>query len=348
MSATITSDIFGQTEDGINVTRYTLTNSSGTTVKIIDYGATITEVCVADRDGNMADVNLSFDSVRGYESSSHLFPMLGAVCGRVANVVAGGKFELDGKTYSLVVNRGRNALHGGVKGFDKRVWTGKVKDNSLVLTYISEDGEEGYPGQVTTHLTYSLSETGDLTLDYTATSTQATPFNLTNHAYFNLGGHGSGHIKDHVITLHADHYTPIDEHDVPTGEIRPVTDSPFDLRSPVKFGDRLCEVGGGRGFVHNFCVGKSGDMKLVARVSHPPSGRVLSVQTTCPGLQLYTAFYLEDMADSKAGAVYGRHGAFCLEAQHYPDSVNQPNFPSTILRPGETYTQKTIYTFGVM
>ncbi|CAL1540977.1 unnamed protein product [Lymnaea stagnalis] len=344
MSTKITSDDFGHTQSGQKVTRYTLTNSSGASVKILDLGGIVTEINVPDKDGKLGDVTLGFDKVEDYEEKPGY---LGALIGRVANRIAGGQFTLDGKTYNLFINNGPNSLHGGKIGFNKKIWDVSIENEKLVLRYVSADGEENYPGELTVKVIYGFDEDNQLTIDYSATTTKATPINLTNHAYFNLAGHATGHIKDHAITINADSYLPLDENSIPTGEIRPVAGTEYDLRTPVRLGDRLENVPGGRGFDNNFCLSNNGELKLIAKVEHPLSGRYMDVLTDEPGIQFYTAFWLASMT-GKGGAAYGQFGAFCLEAQHYPDSVNKPQFPTTILRPGEFYTQTTVYRFGLL
>ncbi|KAH9512269.1 hypothetical protein Btru_041352 [Bulinus truncatus] len=341
---TITKEDFGKTKDGEKVTRYTLTNSKGANVKILDLGGILNEINIPDKNGTFGDVTLGFDQVEDYEDKPGY---LGALIGRFANRIAGGQFTLDGKTYNLFINNGPNSLHGGKIGFNKKIWEVTEQNGSLVLRYVSADGEENYPGQLTVTVTYTFDEDNKLTIEYHASTDKATPINLTNHAYFNLAGHGTGHIKDHIVTLYAENYLPLDENMIPTGEIRPVNGSEFDLRTPVTLGERLDKVPGGKGFDNNFCLDNNGKFELVTRVDHPPSGRYLEVFTDEPGMQFYTSFWMSSMT-GKGGAAYGQFGAFCLEAQHYPDSVNKPQFPNTILRPGQFYTQTTAYKFGLL
>ncbi|KAK7098232.1 galactose mutarotase-like [Littorina saxatilis] len=345
MPCEVTQEPFGHTQDGKSVTRFTLRNSSGQlVVRILDYGGVINEINVPDRHGNVADVTLGCDDMEGYETRSRFF---GALIGRVANRIAGGQFTLDGKTYTLCVNNWPNSLHGGQVGFDKKVWTSRVEGDSLVLTYVSPDGEENYPGEVTTKVVYRVTDDNELSIEYEATTTKPTPLNLTNHAYFNLAGHDSGTLADNVVTIAADSYLPIDDTSIPTGEVRPVDGTEYDLRRPVRLGDRMHKVRKGKGFDHNFCLAPSdGKVRLAARLEHPPSGRFMECLTTEPGLQFYTGGNLEGQR-GKGGASYGPFSALAMEAQHYPDSVNHPSFPSTIVRPGETYRQTTVYTFGV-
>uniref|UniRef100_A0A0B7ADB9 Aldose 1-epimerase n=2 Tax=Arion vulgaris TaxID=1028688 RepID=A0A0B7ADB9_9EUPU len=340
----ITSDDFGVTSEGQKVTRYTLSNSHGLVVKIIDFGGVITEINVPDKNGKLNDINLGFDTFQEYEVNR---PHFGALIGRVANRIAGAQFILDGQTYDLFVNNGPNCLHGGKVGFDRRQWQSSVKDNKLVLKYVSLDGEENFPGELNVTVVYTLDDNNALTIDYSATTTKTTPINLTNHSYFNLAGHDAGHINDHVITIPAESYLPLDQYSIPTGEIKAVSGNEYDLRTPVSLGDRLNKVPGGIGFDNNFCLNNNGQLKLAARVEHPPSGRYMEISTTVPGIQFYTAYYLTNVT-GKGGVAYERFGAFCLEAQHYPDSVHQPSFPNSYLHPGETYTQKTVHKFGVL
>lgn len=346
MPKEITSDSFGQTTDGRNVTRFTLSSSSGgLVVRILDYGGIITEILVPDRQGNVADVCLGFDDMEGYSVNS---PYMGAVIGRVANRIGKGQFTLDGHTYHLYVNNGPNSLHGGKIGFDKKLWGSTVSGPSLALRYVSPDGEENYPGELSATVTYTVTDDNQLVIDYTATATRPTPVNLTNHAYFNLAGHAAGTIEDHDVTITASQYLPVDQDSLVTGEVRDVAGTEWDLRSPVRLADRLPAVPGGKGFDNSFCLGgRAGAPSLAARVEHQASGRVLECLTTEPAVQFYTSYFL-DVARAKGGHAYGRFGALCLEAQHYPDSVNQPSFPNTVLRPGETYRQTTIYKFGVV
>ncbi|BFZ07012.1 hypothetical protein BsWGS_10051 [Bradybaena similaris] len=338
----ITSDEFGVTSDGHKITRYTFTNVNGIVIKIIDFGGAITEILVPDREGKLDDVNLGFDTLAEYEVNR---PHFGALIGRVANRIAGAQFTLDGQTYSLYANNGPNCLHGGKVGFDRKIWESTVKDDKLILTYVSADGEENFPGELTLTVVYSLDDNDALTLDYTATTTKKTPVNFTNHAYFNLAGHAAGTINDHVITIPAKSFLPLDQYSIPTGEIKAVEGTEHDLRTPVRLGDRLSQVPGGIGFDNNFCLDNNGQFVLAARVEHPATGRYMEVSTTEPGMQFYTAYYLTDVT-GKGGVAHNRFGAFCLEAQHYPDSVHQASFPNSNLSPGEIYTQKTVYKFG--
>jgi aldose 1-epimerase len=339
---------FGKTPEGTPVELYVL--KSGTmTAKVMTYGAILAELHVPDRTGKIADVVLGFDTLAGYLAGH---PYFGATTGRVANRVAGGKFTLDGKDYTLAVNNGPNSLHGGLKAFDKVVW--KAEDASgpagpaVKLTYVSPDGEEGYPGNLTVTVTYTVTPDHELKIDYTAVTDKATPVNLTNHSYFNLGGPAAGDILGHELTLAADEYTPADETLVPTGKLAPVKGTPLDFTSPTRIGARFDQLEGEpRGYDHNYVLRGDGKTPaLGARVYDPESGRLMEMFTTEPGVQFYTANFLDGTLKGKGGVVYKKHQAFCLEAQHFPDSIHHANFPTTVLRPGETYRQTTIYKFS--
>jgi aldose 1-epimerase len=340
---------FGKTDDGTAVDLYVLTNAKGMTARVMTYGAILTELHVPDRDGKLDDVVLGFDEFRGYLAGH---PYFGATVGRVANRIARGRFTLDGKEYRLAINNGPNALHGGRKGFDKVVWQAEPLPSAdgigVRLRYRSPDGEEGYPGYLSVVVTYTLTEDNAVRIDYTATTDRATPVNLTNHSYFNLAGPRAGDILGHELMLTADRYTPTDETLIPTGAIESVHGTPLDFTTPATIGSRLDQLKGEpKGYDHNFVL--KGDGKtptLAARVHEPKTGRVLEMLTTEPGVQLYTSNFLDGTLKGKGGVVYRKHGAFCLEAQHFPDSVNHPGFPSTILTPGKTYMQTTIYRFS--
>jgi aldose 1-epimerase len=317
------------------------------TAKVMTYGAILTELHVPDRDGKPADVVLGFDNLDAYLAGH---PHFGATTGRVANRIAKGRFTLDGKEYKLAVNNGPNSLHGGLKGFDKVVW--KAEDVSgpggpaVKFSYKSPDGEEGYPGTLSVSVTYTVTPDNALKIDYAATTDKATPVNLTNHSYFNLAGAASGTILDHELMLAADQYTPADDTLIPTGEIKPVRGTPLDFTSPTRIGARIDqikkEIGG---YDHNYVIRPdTRSPAFAARVYEPASGRVLEMFTTEPGVQLYTANFLNGTHKNK-GVAFQKHQGFCLEAQHFPDAVNHPEFPSIILRPGATYTQTTIYKF---
>lgn len=342
---TIEKKPFGKTADGKQVTLYTLSNNQGNTVELIDYGAIVVSINVPDRSGKKTNVTAGFSSIDGYLERH---PYFGATVGRFCNRIAMGKFSLEGKSYSLAVNNGPNHLHGGEVGFDKRMWqVAEVKsDNSVGLkfTYASPDGEEGYPGTLTTIAEYRWDNNNCLTLDLQATTDKPTVLNLTNHAYFNLGGAGSGTIHQHELTLACDQYLPVDESMIPKGVLAPVAGTPLDFTTAHKIGERIAQLKETNGYDHCFVVkGKAGELRDAAKVVDPASGRTLSIKTTQPGIQLYTGNFL----DGKPGnAGFKTHEAFCLETQHYPDSPNQPSFPSTVLRPGEKFHQVTTFTFG--
>jgi aldose 1-epimerase len=341
-------ELFGKTADGTAVDRYVITNANGMMAKVITYGAILTELLYIDKNGHGVDVVLGFDNLESYLAHH---PHFGATTGRVANRIAKGKFTLDGKEYTLAVNNGPNALHGGLKGFDKVVWKAEPKKTpeaaGVQLTYVSKDGEEGYPGNLTTVVTYTLNNQNELRMDYKATTDKPTPVNLTNHSYFNLAGAESGDILGHELTLEADEYTPADDTLIPTGEIRSVKGTPLDFTQAATIGSRIAQITDKTGgYDHNFvlrCKGKK--LALAARVFEPKSGHVMEMYTTEPGVQLYTANGLNGQLKGKGGVAYNKYQAFCLEAQHFPDAVNHPEFPSIILRPGETYTQTTVYKF---
>jgi aldose 1-epimerase len=337
--------------DGHDVDSFTLTGG-GVEVRTIGYGATITSIRVPDRDGRVADVVLGFDSIDGYLGQH---PHFGVVVGRYANRIAKGRFTLDGRTYQLATNDGPNHLHGGVKGFDKAVWKGEPIEQSgaagVVYTYTSADGEEGYPGTLTVRVTYTLSASKELSVEYEATTDKPTPINLSQHTYFNLSG-GDGDILGHELTIDADRFTPVDATLIPTGELAPVDKTPFDFRKPTPVGARINadheQLRYGKGYDHNFVLnGASGTLRHAARVVDPASGRTLDVSTTEPGVQFYSGNFLDGTIRGKSGRVYQRRSALCLETQHFPDSPNHPSFPSTILRPGERFQSKTVFAFGV-
>ena len=340
----IAKEFFGQTSDGQGVEAFVFTNANGLSVKIINYGATIVSIEVPDREGNLADVVLGFDDMVGYQSADN--PYFGACCGRYANRIAKGRFALDGVDYSLAVNNGPNALHGGLVGFDKKIWDAEIIDgNAVKMSLTSPDGDEGYPGTLKVETTYSLNDAGELKIEYAATTDRKTVINLTNHSYFNLAGGGSVH--GHVAQINADRYTVVDDDATPLGELRPVAGTEMDLRVPMPMGQNMAAVQG-RGYDHNYCINQAvpGELTRAATVLEPESGRTLECWTTEPGVQFYTGNFLENVP-GKRGAVYNQHEGFCLETQHYPDSPNQPGFPSTELAPGETYSHACIYKFGV-
>lgn len=341
-------DPFGSTATGDEVRLVTLENSNGLMAKLTDFGATLVEMHVPDRTGERADVVLGFDDVRGYESDANQY--FGCTVGRVANRIAGGRFELDGETYQLATNDGPNHLHGGDVGFGQRVWTveriASEDGQAARFRYTSPDGEEGYPGELRVAVTYTLTDADELRIDYEATADAATPVNLTNHTYFNLAGHGSPTILDHVLQLDATHYTPTDETLIPTGDVRRVEGTPLDFREPAAIGVRIAELDDtpALGYDHNYALGPAREVRRVGVLSHSASGRAVEVLTTEPGLQLYSGNFLKGQK-GKGGATYAHRSGVCLEAQHFPDSINDSAFPSTVLRPGETYRQTTVYRF---
>ncbi len=338
---------FGATSDGTAVEVYTLRNSQGMIAKVMTLGATLTELHVPDKVGITADVVLGFDNVADYQSDKNQY--FGCTTGRVANRIAKGKFTLDGKEYTLAVNNGPNHLHGGVsRSLSRVVWKAQPIQNGVRFTYTSPDGEEGYPGNLNLIVTYTLNENNELRIDYEATTDKPTPVNLTNHSYFNLAGAGAATVLDHVLELAADEYTPADETLIPTGKIESVKGTPLDFTQPRRVGERIEQLLGTQfqGYDHNFVLRKRGrPPTFAARLKDPKSGRVLTVLTTQPGVQLYTGNFLKGQT-GKRGRVYAQRSALCLETQHFPDSVNQPKFPSVILRPGQTYRHTTIFAFS--
>ncbi len=351
--------IFGRlpSPDGASVEEFTLTNAHGIEVRAITYGAIITVIRTPDRSGKLADIVFGFDSLEGYLAQS---PYFGAIVGRFANRIAHGQFSLDGVTYHLATNNGPNSLHGGLRGFDKVLWTAEpVQSDSgagVVFHYLSPNGEEGYPGNVDVRVTYMLTPRDELVVDYTATTDKATPLNLSQHSYWNLHGDGKGDILDHVLTLDASAYTPVDSTLIPTGQIAAVAGTPFDFRSPTAIGARIeqpnKQLRFGKGYDHNWVLDRpaGGGTALVraARLVDSTSGRTLEISTSEPGIQFYSGNFLDGTITGKHGVVYGHRAALCLETQHFPDSPNHPNFPSTILRPGETFRSRTVFVFGVV
>ena len=348
----ITHEPFGSTPDGQPVERYTLHNVKGAEARIMTYGGIVTSLKMPDTNGNFDDVVLGCDTLDGYVKNS---PFFGALIGRYGNRIAKGRFALDGVTYTLATNNPPNALHGGLKGFDKVVWKVVRADVSrhgprLELAYLSKDGEEGYPGNLTVDVTYTLTDNNELRVDYAAKTDKATIVNLTQHSYFNLAAHGD--ILGHVVMIPADLFTPVDNTLIPTGELRPVDNTPFDFRSPTAIGARIGDndeqLKFGNGYDHNWVFSKRiGDLTLLARVTEPSSGRVLEVLSTEPGLQFYSGNFLDGTITGKGGRVYQFRDGFCMEPQHYPDSPNHPNFPPVVLEPGQLYRNTIIYRFAV-
>jgi aldose 1-epimerase len=346
----IQKESFGKTKEGTEIQLYTLRNENGMQVKITNYGGIVTSIITPDKNGKPGDVVLGFDKGEDYMSDAYLKsgPYFGALIGRYGNRIAKGKFTLDGKTYTLAKNNGENHLHGGLKGFDKVVWQAEEVpgQQALKLTYVSKDGEEGYPGTLTTHVTYTLTPDNQLRIDYEATTDKATPINLTNHSYFNLGAGQAPDALGHILTINADRYTVVDANLIPTGELRPVKGTVMDFTKPTAIGARLAQVEGG--YDHNYVLSNTdGSMKQAATVYEPTSGRFMEVSTTEPGIQFYSGNFLDGSLTGKNNTTYKKHYGFCLETQHFPDSPNQPKFPSTILKPGDTYRTSTAYKFSV-
>jgi aldose 1-epimerase len=344
---TVQQEPFGQMPDGQAIVHYSLTNRNGLRVGLINLGAIITAVEVPDRHGQKANVTLHFPDLAGYQANA---PYFGGICGRYANRIAFGKFSLDGKDHQLAANNGPHHLHGGMESFIKKVWTHERVDiESFVgvkFTYICADGEESYPGTLATNVIYLLNDNNELRIEYIATTDKPTVLNLTNHAYWNLAGAGNGTVLDHELQLFCDKYLPVDEGSIPTGELADVAGTPMDFLQPHKIGERIDQtVNGNGGYDHCYVVnGTYGELRPAAKIVEPVSGRVLEISTTEPGIQLYTGNHLQG-TPATGNAV--KHGAFCLEAQHFPDSPNRPEFPTTVLRPGETYTQTTVHKFSV-
>jgi aldose 1-epimerase len=338
---------FGTLADGRTADLFTLTNSNGLVAKITNYGATLVELHVPDRNGKLADIVLGFDKLEPYVNGYSYF---GVTVGRFGNRIAKGKFTLDGKTYTLATNNGRNHLHGGLKGFDHVLWKAETKRGvaSVKFTYTSVDGEEGYPGTLNTTVVMTLTDENEFRIDYTATTDKGTPVNLTNHSFFNLAGAGVGDILQTELTLNADHYTVSDAELIPTGEIRAVKGTPLDFTTPQKIGSRFAQLKSKPvGYDDNFVINGGGkSLTLAARVFESTSGRVMEVHTTEPGVQFYSGNFLDGSLTGKGGVAYRQHTALCLETQHFPDSVNHPEFPSTILRPGETYKHTVVHKFS--
>ena len=357
----ISAQAFGQTKDGQTARIFTLRNRNGCEARITDYGAIVVSLTMPDNKGQMSDVVLGFDSLAEYLTDAYAesCPYFGSTVGRYGNRIALGRFSLEGKQYQLTINNKLNTLHGGTRGFDKRLWEGKplTSDDgpALQLQYVSRDGEEGFPGTLTATAIYTLTNNNELKVDLEAATDKTTVVNLTHHSYFNLKGEGSGTILDHEVTLHAAKFTPVaDAGAIPTGELREVKDTPFDFTTPHKIGERIgqddSQLKYGLGYDHNFVIDGdylSGKPRSVAHVYEASTGRVLDVESTAPGVQFYTGNFLDGTLVGKSGKAYGKSFGFCLEPQDYPDSPNQPAFPSAVLKPGETYRNSIVYRFSV-
>jgi aldose 1-epimerase len=347
----VKKEAFGTMPDGKAVELYTLTNTHGIAVQVMTYGGIIVSLKTPDKSGHSADITLGFDTLADYLAKN---PFFGALVGRYGNRIGNARFTIDGKEYSLAKNDGPNSLHGGLKGFDKVLWQAESFQKSgevgVILKHTSPDGDEDFPGTLHVTVTYTLNDKNEFSLDYHATTDKATPVNLTNHTYFNLGGEGSGSILGEELMLNADHFTPVDKNLIPLGQIASVKGTPLDFTKPTAIGarinDKYEQLALGMGYDHNFVINRTGPgLVLAARVYDPKTGRVLEVDTTEPGVQLYTANHLNNLR-GRNGHIYNARDAFCLETQHYPDSPNQPNFPSTILRPGQVYHSTTVWKFA--
>jgi aldose 1-epimerase len=355
MTPTVEKASYGKLPDGRSADIFTLTNSSGMRVRLTNYGAITVGVEVPDRDGRLADVTLGYDTLEGWLGNK---PHFGATVGRFANRIAKGRFTLDGKTYSLAINNGPNHLHGGIVGFDKVLWEAKscqLDDSAAVeFSYLSKDGEEGYPGNLRVTASHVLTDNNEFRIEFSAVTDKPTIVNLANHSYWNLAGPAAGNILDHELTIHADRYTVVDDTLIPTGELRSVEGTPLDFREPVPVGARIGQLP--NCYDHNFVLNGSGGraalpgndagVPLAARVHDPKSGRVMEVFTDQPGVQFYSANFLDGTITGKGGVVYSKHGGLCLETQHFPDSPNHPEFPSVVLRQGQTYKHLMIHRFS--
>src|SRR5829696_6867062 len=350
--ATITKTSFGKTSTGEAVDLYTLRNANGVEATITNYGGIVVSLQVPDRNGKLGDVVLGFSDLESYTKPG---PYFGATIGRYGNRIAKGRFKLKGVEYKLAVNNGENHLHGGIKGFDKVVWTGReIKTKAgpaVVLTYLSKDGEEGYPGNLNVRVVYTLTNNNELKINYSATTDKDTVTNLTHHSYFNLAGEGNGDILNHLVTINANRFVPTDAGSIPTGELKRVAGTPFDFLKATAIGARINQddeqLNFGKGYDHTWVInGRPGAMRLAATVYEATSGRVMQVWTTEPGMQFYTGNFLDGTLTGKSGKIYARRSGFCFETQHYPDSPNQPSFPTTTLRKGQTFKSTTIYRFS--
>lgn len=348
----VSKEAFGKNLFGEEVDLFTLTNSQGVRVRIMNHGGIIQSLEVPDRDGNPADIVLGHDTAAEYAEGG---PYFGAAIGRFANRIRDGKFTLDGEEYTLAKNNGPNGLHGGLKGFDKVIWETEIlEDTAIRMRTVSADGDEGFPGEVEAVITYTLTDDNELKIDYSAETTQATPFNITNHSYFNLAGHDAGSVAGQIMTINADRYLPTDDTSIPLGDEAPVEGTPFDFRVPHPIGERIDadneQLHFAGGYDHNWCLNKAapGELSFCARTEDPQSGRVMETFTTEPGVQFYSGNFLDGTLKGKGGCMYAKRGGFCLETQHYPDSPNQPQFPNTILRPGDIFISQTVYKFSTL
>jgi aldose 1-epimerase len=353
MAKSMEKKVFGTTTDGKTAELYTLKNKSGMQVSITNFGATVVSIVVPDKAGKMADVALGYDTLDGYELNKNY---LGVLVGRYGNRIAHGQFSIDGATYTLAKNNGDNSLHGGIKGFNKALWTAsdvsKGGEPAVEMKYVSQDGEEGYPGNLSVTVVYTLTNKNELKIDYSATTDKKTVVNLTNHTYFNLAGQGNGDILKQALMINADRFTPVDSGLIPTGELKKVEGTPFDFRKATAIGARIDandeQIKLGGGYDHNFVLNRKNatGLSLAAKVMEPTSGRTMEVWTTEPGVQFYTGNFLDGSFQGKGGIAYQKRTAFCLETQHFPDSPNHPSFPTTLLKPGEKYHTTTVYKFG--
>jgi aldose 1-epimerase len=348
LRAEVSDADFGKARDGAAVRLFTITNKSGASMKVMTYGAAVVSLNVPDRSGKLADIVLGFDSIEGYQRNN---PFFGAIVGRYANRIAGATFSLDGTPYKISANNGRNTLHGGRLGFDKVIWSGaKIDDQTVEFTYLSQDGDQGFPGNLTARVRYSLSDSNEMKIEYSATTDKDTVVNLAHHSYFNLAGAGTGDILNHELTIDADHYTPTDARGIPLGPMAEVAETPFDFRQAHKIGERIAvddpQIHAGNGYDHNFVLTSKDGIRLAATVYEPTTGRVLEILTDQPGIQFYSGNGLDGSITGKDGKQYPQHAAFCLEPQHFPDSPNHPEYPSTELKPGETCHTVTVYKFS--
>ena len=337
---------FGKLPSGQTVDVYTLANKHGLIAKVITYGAILTELHVPDRQGRLGDIVLGFDNLEAYLKGH---PYFGSTVGRVANRIAKGTFTLGGKTYHLAINNPPNTLHGGKVGFDKVLWKARPLKTafgpSVMLTYRSKNGEEGFPGNLNVKVIYTLTNDNTLRIDYEATTDKATPINLTHHSYFNLAG--KDRVLEHVVNINAEHYVPVDENLIPTGDLASIAGTPFDFIQPHTIGANIAQIGNiPEGYDHTYVLkGASGALKFAAKVTEPTTGRILKIWTTEPGVQFYTGNFLDGTLTGKYGTIYDTHSGFSLEAQHFPDSIHHPQFPNTVLRPGKVYRQRTVHQF---